>query len=88
MIKLLFVAWNDYRQTVVSKTFIISIILMPVLFSGMVVVNLFSQKNIDLKDKRIAIVDRTDVLYEKISEEAERQIAMIFLKVIPATANR
>ena len=73
MIKLLAVAWNDYRQTVVSKTFIISIILMPVLFGGMVIVNLFSTQNIDLKDKRLGIIDRTNVLYEEIVSKAEQR---------------
>ena len=73
MIKLLTVAWNDYRQTVVSKTFIISIILMPVLFGGMVMVNLFSHENIDIKDKHIGIIDRTNILYEEIKNKAERR---------------
>ncbi len=73
MIKLLIVAWNDYRQTVVSKTFIISIILMPVLFGGMVFVNLFSNENIDLKDKRLGIIDRTNILYEEIESKAEQR---------------
>ena len=73
MIKLLTVAWNDYRQTVASKTFIISIVLMTILFGGMVIVNLYSQENIDLRDKSLAIIDRTNVLYEEIKRKAERR---------------
>ena len=73
MIKLLTVAWNDYRQTVVSKAFILSIIVMPVLMGGLISVNIFSQAYFDLKDKHLAVIDRTNILFEEIKRKAEKR---------------
>jgi len=62
----------EYRQFVATKTFMISIIMMPLLMGSMVVVQIWGGMSKDLSDKRFAVYDRSGVLYEKILAAANR----------------
>lgn len=68
--KIFSIAWNDYRQTVLTRTFIIGILLMPVVFFGIIFFHFLAGDNTDLKDRRIMIIDHTDVLFDAIEKNA------------------
>lgn len=59
MNKIWVIAAREYRAAVRTKSFLISLLLMPVLMSGSVAVQVIMKKQGDTKDKPFAIVDRT-----------------------------
>ena len=73
MRKILIIAWSDFRQTVFTRTFLISVVLMPVVLFGVLMIEIFSVRNVDLKDRRIAVIDGTGQLYGTIVKEAEKR---------------
>jgi ABC-2 type transport system permease protein len=59
MHKALVIAAREYRAAVRTKAFLVSLVLMPVLMCGGIVVQLAMKKLNDKKEQRYAIVDRT-----------------------------
>ena len=78
MNKVLVVFKREYLAQVQSKTFLITIILMPILMGGSILVQKFVGDGVDTKDRKIAIIDRTGQLFEPIQQLAaarnEREI--------------
>lgn len=72
MNKVFHIAFMEYRQFVATKTFIVSIVLMPLLIGGMGIVQILGGSAQDLEDKRFAIYDQTGVLAERIIEAAKK----------------
>ncbi|HEX8278080.1 MAG TPA: hypothetical protein VF540_05265, partial [Segetibacter sp.] len=65
MNKILLIVQREYLTRVRNKTFIISTILTPLLFAGLItVVTVISIKNID--HEKVAIIDRDNVLNSNI----------------------
>lgn len=64
------IAFTEYRQFVATKTFIISIIMMPMLIGVIVLVQIWGGMSRDLEDKRFAVYDRSGLLFAKILEAA------------------
>ena len=52
MNKVFSVVFYDFLQVVGTRTFILSVALMPVLFLGMIGVQLIAQKSRDITDKK------------------------------------
>ncbi len=73
MIKIWSIAWNDYLLTVISRTFLISLLLAPLLFLGISGIQLIARSNKDLQDKVLVVVDRSNVLYPAIAEKAVKR---------------
>ncbi len=73
MNRILSIAFNDYRQTVLTKTFLISILLMPLVFLGILVVQVLASDVEDTKDRRVAIIDRSGTLFEELQSKARRR---------------
>lgn len=71
MKKIIQIALMEYRQFVATKTFIVSIVLMPLLMGGIVLVHLWGGTSKDLEDKRVAVYDASGVLYAKILQAAQ-----------------
>ncbi len=71
MHKTLILAARDYRAAVQTKGFLIGLILAPVLMGGSLLAIALLQDQVDLKDKRIAIIDRSGVLAEVIVAAAQ-----------------
>ncbi|MAG55103.1 MAG: hypothetical protein CMJ83_02310 [Planctomycetes bacterium] len=69
--KVLRVARNEYLNTVRTKAFIISVIVMPLFMGGSVVVQAFLHDRKDLTDRRVAVVDRTGRLFERLATAAD-----------------
>jgi ABC-2 type transport system permease protein len=68
MRKILAVASNEYRQVVLTKSFLFSLILPLVLYGGMFLASYFFGDQTDLRDRRVMIVDRTGLLFEGMLE--------------------
>jgi ABC-2 type transport system permease protein len=71
MNKTLIIAKREYRAAVKTRTFLISLILLPVFMGGgMLVFTLFKDK-IDVSDKNIEVIDYTGQLGLDLKEKAE-----------------
>jgi ABC-type Na+ efflux pump permease subunit len=71
--KVLLLAKRDYLASVRSKTFIIGLVVAPLLFGGGLGGIALMKKKPDLSDKRIAILDRTGVVAEALIRIAEEK---------------
>ncbi len=73
MHKTFVIAMREYQAAVRTKTFIITLVLMPVMMGGGVGVQFLLHDKVDTKDKHIAIVDLTGQLYESINGAAQER---------------
>lgn len=64
MRKILAVAVTEYRQVVLTKSFLFSLLLPLVIYGGMFVASYFFGDQTDLRDRRVIVVDRTGLLFE------------------------
>lgn len=79
MRKTIVVAVREYQAAVKTKAFILSVVLMPVLIGGSIVVRNVLEDKVDTNDKRFAIADLTGHLYDGIATKAdERNRTKIF----------
>jgi ABC-2 type transport system permease protein len=60
MYKSLVVARREYQAAVRTKAFLISLFLMPLLMGGGAIAQFLLQGQVDTREKRFAVVDRTD----------------------------
>lgn len=70
MRKTMVIAVREYRAAVQTKAFVISIVLMPVLMGGSIVIRKVMEDKVDIRDKRFAIVDQTGLIFDTIAEQA------------------
>src|SRR2546429_6290425 len=73
MKRILTIAAREYNAVVRSKAFVISIILLPVMMVGSMLVARFSQQVRDETQRKIAVVDRTPG--EQIFPKLEKELA-------------
>ena len=73
MNKVFSVVFYDFLQVVGTRTFILSVALMPVLFLGMIGVQLIAQKSRDITDKKIGLFDPTGELFERIRKQSQER---------------
>jgi ABC-2 type transport system permease protein len=73
--KIKVIAAREYQAAVRTKSFLVSVILMPVLMGGAVVVETVSKRLEDRGEKRFAIMDRTpgQQLFTAIAAAAEKR---------------
>ena len=57
MRKMIVVAAREYLAAVKSKAFLFSLVAMPILWGGSIVVQMVMRNKVDIKDKKIAILD-------------------------------
>jgi ABC-2 type transport system permease protein len=78
MYKTYVIALREYRAAVRSKAFVITLVVMPILMAGSIVVQLLLKDQVDTSDKRFAIVDRSghfkDTLTDAAAEYNEKQV--------------
>ncbi len=67
------VALEEYRRVVVTKSFIIGLLIPIVIYGGMAVAMVWIGDKADLEDRRVAVVDRTGALAEPLEEAAQRR---------------
>lgn len=79
MRKMIVVAVREYQAAVKSKAFIISMVALPIIWGGGIVIQLAMRNKVDTKDKRITVLDYTDRLYDSVAAAAnERHKSEIF----------
>ena len=69
------IARREYRATVRSKAFVVSLVLMPILLGGGAIAQQAMRGRVDLADKRLAVCDRTGVLLPALARAAEERNA-------------
>ena len=78
MYKAYVIALREYRAAVRSKAFVITLVVMPILMAGSIVVQLLLKDQVDTSDKRFAIVDRSGhfevALTKAVREYNEKQV--------------
>jgi ABC-type Na+ efflux pump permease subunit len=70
--KTLIVAVSELSTRIRSKAFLISLALMPLIVALAFGVQRFTRDNVDTKDRRFVVVDRTGELYDAIARAAEQ----------------
>ncbi len=79
MRKIIVVAVREYQAAVRTKTFLISIIAMPVFMGGSIAMQTLMRDKVDTTDKKVAVLDHTGLLYPAVAEAAsERNNSAIF----------
>jgi len=68
MSKVFAIATNEYRQVVLTKSFLLSLILPMLVYGGMFLVTAFLGDKTDLRDRELMVVDYTGVLVEGLLE--------------------
>lgn len=71
--KTIVIAVREYQAAIRTKTFLVSLILMPVFMGGSIGVQVLLRDKVDTTDKRIALVDCTGRLAGAILADAERR---------------
>ncbi len=70
MRKVLTVAWTEFLNAVRSKTFIISVMIVPAVIAGSIGVQILLSKRRDVGDRRFAVIDHTRELDPVIAAAA------------------
>ena len=70
MRKIWTIAKTEYLNAIRSKAFIIGIILLPVMMSGSLIVGRLTKGNADIRPRKLAVVDQSGWLAEKIETRA------------------
>lgn len=73
MNKVLVIFQREYLAQVRSRTFLTTLVLMPVLMGGSIFIQGLVGDSVDTRDRPIAVIDRTGVLAEKIRELGEER---------------
>ena len=71
MRKALIIARREYRAMVATKTFLIVLVMMPLLTGGGIFLQHSLQRRVNLDEKRIVVLDRTGELFSALSKAAE-----------------
>ncbi len=71
MNKVLVVFKREYLAQVRSKSFIITLVMMPLLMTGSIVVHRLVGDGVDTRDRRIAVVDHTGEVFSVLQQQAE-----------------
>lgn len=71
MRKTLVIAVREFQAAVHTKTFIISLLIMPLMGSAGLVAALLLKDQVNLEDKTVAVIDRTGVLFDDLAAAAD-----------------
>lgn len=71
MRKIWTVAKTEYLNAIRSKAFIIGIILLPVMMSGSLIVGKLTKDKVDIRPRKLAVVDQTGWLAPKLEARAK-----------------
>ncbi len=73
MRKVLVIASREYQAAVRTKAFILSIVLMPIMMGGSIAVQMLLKDKVDIRDKKLVVLDRTGELFPAIAEAAAQR---------------
>jgi ABC-2 type transport system permease protein len=69
--RILTIAQTELLTLVKTKAFIIGILLMPALMVGFITFMSYAESHVDTTDRRVAVIDRTGVLYDALARAAD-----------------
>lgn len=87
MNKIWCVAVTEYLNTVRTKAFILGVLALPVLIGLSIGLQYFGLKNVDVRDRRFAVVDRSGALFPVIAAKAAEHNEKLNLPQGPAGSN-
>ena len=70
MRRLMLVAAREYVSAVRTKAFVISLVIMPIFMGGSIVAMKLLEKQVDVTDRRIAIIDHTGMVAPLLEQAA------------------
>ncbi|MFH0982948.1 MAG: ABC transporter permease [Planctomycetota bacterium] len=73
MRKTIVVAVREYQAAVRTKTFIVMLVAMPLLMGGSIIGSTLTEGKVDTKDKHIAVIDRSGILFDRLQAAAEQR---------------
>src|SRR4051794_14808042 len=75
MRKVIVIAGREYKAAVRTKSFLVSLFLMPVLMGSSIAIQMIAKKIEDAGERRFAVIDRTpgQHLAEALKDGAERR---------------
>jgi ABC-2 type transport system permease protein len=73
MYKVFVVFAREYKTQIQSKAFIISLVLMPLLMTGSIVAQRFAGEQVDVEDRRIVVIDHSEVLVDELMSSANQR---------------
>ena len=73
MRKVVIVARREYLAAVKTKAFIITLVVMPVMVTGVGIVQYLLKDKVDITDRRLAVIDYTGELYDELAAAADRR---------------
>ncbi|MCK4660046.1 MAG: ABC transporter permease [Phycisphaerae bacterium] len=73
MRKIIVIAVREYKAAVHTKAFIIMLVAMPVLMVGAIIGAHLLEDKVDIRDKSVAVFDRSGLLFDRLKEAAEER---------------
>ena len=73
MRKVFIIALREYRAAVKTKSFIISLILLPVLMGGSLAVSILTEDKVDTDDKKYVVIDHSGLFSEAIQQSVKQR---------------
>jgi ABC-type Na+ efflux pump permease subunit len=68
--KIAVVAATEFGSAIRARSFLVMLLLLPVIMGGSVVLQLIVAKRVDTKPRKVAVVDRTGSLYVGLEKAA------------------
>jgi ABC-2 type transport system permease protein len=72
MRKIFVIALREYRSAVKTKSFIISLILVPVLMGGSLAVSILTEDKVDTADKKYVVLDHSQLFSEALQQRVRQ----------------
>ena len=69
--KIWIVASTEFGSMIRTKSFLIGIMLLPVITGASILIQLFVAKRVDTRPRTLAVIDRTAALYPFLATAAE-----------------
>jgi ABC-2 type transport system permease protein len=73
MRKILIVAFREYRASVKTKSFIIMLIIMPIMMGGSMAVSFLTRDKVDTEDKKFVVIDRSELFSETLEQRVKQR---------------
>jgi ABC-2 type transport system permease protein len=73
MRKVFVIALREYKAAVKTKSFIISLILVPLLMGGSAAVSIFTQDKVDTDDKNYVVIDHSGLFTEALQQSVNQR---------------
>ena len=75
--KIWVVATTEFGSAIRTKSFIIGILLLPVIMGASILLQIFVAERVDTKPRKFVVIDHTGVLYQAIEQAARLHNAQL-----------